>query len=95
MIASTGFSQQSLTRSAVHRCLQRHGISRLSEVEGDKPQKKQFRTHLPLFVDAYNHARRLKTLRGLTPYEFVCHTWIKEPDRFRINPSHHSPAPYT
>jgi hypothetical protein len=44
----------------------------------------QLRTHLQLFVDAYNHARRLKTLRGLTPYEFVCHIWTKEPDRFRV-----------
>jgi transposase len=26
-----------LTRSALHRCLQRHGISRLPEIEGDKP----------------------------------------------------------
>ena len=29
------------TRSALHRCLQRHGISRLPEVEGDKPAGKQ------------------------------------------------------
>jgi transposase-like protein len=29
----------------------------------------QLRQHLQLFVDAYNHARRLKTLHGLTPYE--------------------------
>ena len=29
-----------LTRSSLHRCLQRHGISRLPEVEGDKPKKK-------------------------------------------------------
>ena len=28
-----------LTRSSLHRCLQRHGISRLPEVEGDKPRK--------------------------------------------------------
>ena len=28
-----------LTRSALHRCLQRHDISRLPEVEGDKPKK--------------------------------------------------------
>src|SRR5918997_5984771 len=28
-----------LTRSAPHRCLQRHGISRLPEIEGDKPEK--------------------------------------------------------
>jgi hypothetical protein len=28
-----------MTRSSLHRCLQRHGISRLPEVEGDKPKK--------------------------------------------------------
>ena len=31
-----------LTRSSLHRCLQRHGISRLPEVGGDKPAKKKF-----------------------------------------------------
>ena len=31
-----------LTRSSLHRCLQRHGISRLPEIEGDKPAKKRF-----------------------------------------------------
>src|SRR5258705_4137921 len=31
-----------LTRSSLHRCLERHGISRLPEVEGDKPSKKMF-----------------------------------------------------
>src|SRR5476649_762635 len=30
-----------LTRSSLHRCLRRHGISRLPEVEGDKPDKKK------------------------------------------------------
>ena len=30
----------------------------------------QFRIHLSDFVAAYNFARRLKTLRGLTPYEY-------------------------
>ena len=29
-----------LTRSSLHRCLQCHGISRLPEVEGNKPMKK-------------------------------------------------------
>ena len=24
---------------------------------------------------AYNHAKRLKTLHGLTPHEFVCTQW--------------------
>jgi hypothetical protein len=31
-----------LTRPGLHRCLQRHGISRLPEVGGDKPAKKKF-----------------------------------------------------
>lgn len=29
-----------LTRSSLHRCFQRHGISRLPNIEGDKPKKK-------------------------------------------------------
>lgn len=34
-----------LTRSSLHRCLQRHGISRLPDVEGGKPQKKKFKRY--------------------------------------------------
>ncbi len=34
-----------LTRSSLHRCLQRHGISRLPEVSGDKPDKRKFKPH--------------------------------------------------
>ncbi len=34
-----------LTRSSLHRCLQRHGISRLPEVEGNKPPKKKFKAY--------------------------------------------------
>src|SRR6202050_3401622 len=34
-----------LTRSSLHRCLQRHGISRLPEVEGDKAAKKKFKSY--------------------------------------------------
>jgi hypothetical protein len=41
----------------------------------------QLRAHLRDFVDAYNFARRLKTLKGLTPYEFVCKAWTSEPKR--------------
>jgi len=32
----------------------------------------QLRQHLADFVAAYNFARCLKTLRGLTPYEAIC-----------------------
>ena len=34
-----------LTRSSLHRCLQRHDISRLPEVDGDKPAKKKFKSY--------------------------------------------------
>jgi hypothetical protein len=34
-----------LTQSALHRCLMRHGISRLPAIEGDKPQKKKFKPY--------------------------------------------------
>ena len=52
----------------------------------------ELRAHLQLFLDAYNHARRLKALRGLTPYEFICRAWTKEPERFRLDPLHHTPG---
>src|SRR5512144_406169 len=39
-----------LTRSALHRCLQRHGISRLPEIEGEKLSKKKFKTYPIGFV---------------------------------------------
>lgn len=34
------------------------------------------------FVMAYNFARRLKSLKGLTPFEYICKLWTKEPQRF-------------
>src|SRR3954451_14280085 len=34
-----------LTRSSLHRCLQRHGISRLPETEGDKPKRSRFKAY--------------------------------------------------
>jgi hypothetical protein len=34
-----------LTRSSLHRCLERHGISRLPEVAGDKPARKKFHSY--------------------------------------------------
>ena len=34
-----------LSRSALHRCLQRHGISRLEDVSGDKPKRQKFKRY--------------------------------------------------
>jgi hypothetical protein len=181
-----------LTRSSLHRCLQRHGISRLPDVEGDKPPRleesanihtaaaflkalieavpykihtlltdngiqfcdlpsrrngptarlrmhmfdrvcrdnsiehrltkpnhpwtngqveqmnrtikeatvkryhydrsEQLDAHLTDFINAYNYARRLKTLKGLTPYEYICKIWTEDPNRFKLNPLHQMPG---
>jgi Integrase core domain len=48
----------------------------------------QLRGHLANFVMAYNFAKRLKTLKGLTTYEYVCKIWTTEPERFIRNPHH-------
>jgi transposase InsO family protein len=52
----------------------------------------QLRRHLQDFIDAYNFGRRLRTLNGLTPYEFICKRWTAEPDRFIINPIRQMPG---
>jgi IS30 family transposase len=45
--------------------------------------------HLYTFLNAYNFAKRLKTLQGLTPYAFIISWWQREPERFRVNPANH------
>ena len=52
----------------------------------------QLRAHLTDFMAAYNFARRLKTLGGLTPYEYICKIWTSEPYRFILNPIHQMPG---
>lgn len=52
----------------------------------------QLCTHLPDFIAACNFARRLKTLSGLTPYEYVCKVWTSEPDRFIQHQIHQMPG---
>ena len=52
----------------------------------------QLRAHLADFIAANNLARPLKTLSGLTPYEYICKLWASEPDRFIVNPTHQMPG---
>ncbi|TIV44113.1 MAG: transposase family protein, partial [Mesorhizobium sp.] len=52
----------------------------------------ELRSHLADFVSAYNFAKRLKTLKGLTPYEYICKAWAKEPERFTLNPLQQMPG---
>jgi len=53
---------------------------------------RQLKMHLSDFIAADNFARRLKTLRGLTPYESICKLWTQEPERFTLNPIHQMPG---
>jgi len=52
----------------------------------------QLRSHLADFVGAYNFGRRLKTLKGLTPYEAICKTCTSDPERFTFDPFHQMPG---
>ena len=52
----------------------------------------QLRQHLQIFMDAYNHGRRLTNLRGLTPYEYVARVWTDDPTRFKVDPYRYSPG---
>jgi hypothetical protein len=49
-----------------------------------------FKEHLCAFLMAYNFTKRLKTLRGLAPYEDICQCWHKERERFTVNPCQHT-----
>ena len=51
----------------------------------------QLRQHLVDFA-AYNFARRLKTLKGLTPFEHICKCWTSDPERFSLDPIHQTPG---
>ena len=43
--------------------------------------------HLRAFINAYNFAKRLKSLNGLTPWEFIVKEWKSNPKSFKIKPN--------
>ncbi len=43
----------------------------------------QLQEHLQAFIDAYNFAKRLKSLNGLTPWEFIVKEWKSNPKSSR------------
>ena len=51
--------------------------------------------HGQAFLLANNHAKRLKTLRGLTPLEFVWAQWQKDPTIFTRDSTHLTLGLYT
>ncbi|MDJ0368094.1 IS481 family transposase, partial [Hymenobacter sp. H14-R3] len=50
--------------------------------------QQELNDHLQTFLAAYNGAKRLKKLRGQTPYEFVCAEYTKNPTIFTRDPTH-------
>lgn len=48
----------------------------------------QLKKHMHDSLMAYNFAKRLKALKGLTPYELICKTWAQQPKLFTIDPKH-------
>jgi transposase InsO family protein len=55
----------------------------------------QLHQHLADFLAAYNFAKRLKTLGGLTPHEYVCKISAEDPARFRRDLSHYTAGLYS
>jgi len=51
----------------------------------------QLREHLRTFANAYDFAKRLMALRGMTVFEHINKCWSNEPKRFIKNPAHHFP----
>lgn len=72
----------------MNRTIKDATVKRFSYETHDQLQK-----HLADFVAAYNYARRLKTLRGLTPYEAICKAWAESPSLFTADPHHQLPGP--
>ncbi|MCP3659306.1 MAG: transposase [Bacteroidetes bacterium] len=53
----------------------------------------KLQNHLDRFLNAYNYARPLKTLKGSTPYEKVLLYLSSEKGESKINPIYKSPGP--
>lgn len=59
--------------------------------EGQSDTYVAMRQQLAQFSQSHNFGRRLKTLRGLTPFEYICRVWERHPERFTADPQHLHP----
>ena len=75
--------------SAAARSLRRGRHNEATVKRDHYDRHEQLEHHLNDFINAYNFDPRLKTLKGLTPYEFIVKTWTNQPQQFQIqsNPS--------
>lgn len=44
--------------------------------------------HLHAYLMAYNFAKRLKAIKGKTPWQFILNQWTIHPEYFILNPNH-------
>ena len=54
----------------------------------------QLQKHLAAYLMAYNLAKRLKALKGRTPWQFIQAQWAKDPTVFHSETRHFFPGPY-
>jgi hypothetical protein len=55
---------------------------------GFRPAARDSESISEAFLNAYNFATRLKTRKGITPYEHIRQAWADQPGRFRYDPFH-------
>jgi hypothetical protein len=82
-----------LTRPSLHRCPQRHNTSQgicrgISRSDAVYQTSEELQKHLDVFIAAYNFAKCLKRMHGLTPYEFILKTWSDNPESIHSYPAH-------
>lgn len=66
----------------MNRTLKEATVKTFTYATGDK-----LKSHLHDFLMAYNFAKRLKSLKGKTPWQFIMEQWTISPHYFTINPS--------
>jgi len=74
----------------VNRTIKEAAVKRCRHYDDD--DHNQLRSHLDDSISAYNFARRLKTLKGLTPYEFIHEVWTEDPKRVTLDPIYQMPG---
>ena len=55
----------------------------------------QLQLHLRHFVNAYNFAKRLRTLSGQTSHQYICSCWQTQPEYFHTDPHQFFAGPNT
>lgn len=48
----------------------------------------ELKQHLHTYLMAYNFAKRLKAIKGMTPWQFILNQWTTKPEYFIVNPNH-------